>query len=404
MILLFFCVGVHAQQKTLTGTVSDKDLKVPISGVTVKSSRQTVVTGKDGKFSVSTAVNETIMLSYIGMKPVSIVVGAENEISVQMEYDAGNLNQVVVTGYSTQKKADLTGAVSVIKTEQIKDVPLGNPIKALQGRIPGVYITTDGSPAGGATVRIRGIGTLGNNNPLYVIDGIPTERGLNEINQADIESMQVLKDASSASIYGSRAANGVIIVTTKKGKSGTTKIDFNSSISTQSYVTKISVLNAEERGRAYWQAAVNDGPGNDPNINPVYKYNWNGDFNNPILTSIIYPEYIDAAKTMRPADTRWFDEISQTSFIKSNDLTISSGSEKGSSLFSVSHYDNSGIIRGSSLKRTTVRSNSDYKMFNDRLIIGENLSGTYSVGTSVPAESIVDLSFFSTANCSGTYN
>lgn len=390
MSFLFFCIGAYAQQKTVSGTVTDKDLQIPIAGVTVKSSVQTVVTDKNGKFSLSAPVNESIVLSYIGMKSVSVLVGAQNDISVAMEYEAGNLNQVVVTGYSTQKKADLTGAVAVVKTEQIKDVPLGNPIKALQGRIPGVYITTDGSPGGGATVRIRGIGTLGNNNPLYVIDGIPTERGLNEINQADIESMQVLKDASSASIYGSRAANGVIIVTTKRGKLGTTKIDFNSSISTQSYVTKISVLNAEERGRAYWQAAVNDG--NNPNLNRTYQYNWNGNFSNPVLNNIIYPEFIDGAKTMRPADTKWFDEISQLSFIKSNDLTISSGTEKGSSLFSLSHYDNSGIIKGSSLKRTTVRSNSDYKMFNDRLTIGENLSGTYSVGSMVPTGSIVELS------------
>jgi TonB-linked SusC/RagA family outer membrane protein len=395
MSFLFFCITAYAQQKTVSGTVSGKDLQAPISGVTVKSSLQTVVTDQNGKFSLKAVVNESIVLSYIGMKPVSVLIGAQNDISVSMEYEAGNLNQVVVTGYSTQKKADLTGAVSVVKTEQIKDVPLGNPIKALQGRIAGVYITTDGSPGGGATVRIRGIGTLGNNNPLYVIDGIPTERGLNEINQADIESIQVLKDASSASIYGSRAANGVVIVTTKKGKLGTAKIDFNSSISTQSYHTKISVLNTEERGRAYWQAAVNDGPGNDPNINPIYKYNWNGNFSNPVLNNIILPEFIDAAKTMRPADTRWFDEVSQTSFIKSNDLTISNGNEKGSSLFSLSHYDNSGIIRGSSLKRTTARANAEYKMFNDRLIIGENLSGTYSVGTSVPTGSIVELSLLS---------
>jgi TonB-linked SusC/RagA family outer membrane protein len=390
MISLFFCLGAYAQQKTVTGTVSNKDLQAPIPGVTVKSSRQTVVTDKNGKFSLSAAAGESILLSYIGMKPVSIVIGDQSDIPVSMEYEAGNLNQVVVTGYSTQKKADLTGAVSVIKTEQIKDVPLGNPIKALQGRIAGVYITTDGSPAGGATVRIRGIGTIGNNNPLYVIDGIPTERGLNEINQADIESMQVLKDASSASIYGSRAANGVIIVTTKKGKSGESKIDFNSSISTQSYLTKVSVLNTEQRGRAYWQAAVNDG--DDPNDNAIYKYNWNGDLNNPVLNNVIYPEFIDNAKTMRPADTRWYDEVSQTSFIKSNDLTLSNGTEKGNSLFSLSHYDNSGIIKGSQLKRITGRANSEYRMFNDRLIIGENLSGTYSVGTSVPAASIIELS------------
>jgi TonB-linked SusC/RagA family outer membrane protein len=390
---LLFCLAGFAQQKTVTGIVTDRDLQTPIAGVTIKAGTQAVSTDKDGKFSITAKVNETITFSFVGMKTTSILVTAsQGPVTMLMEYESGSLNEVVVTGYQTQKKADLTGAVSVVKVAEIKDVPLGNPMKALQGRIPGVYVTTDGSPGGGATVRIRGIGTLGNNNPLYVIDGIPTERGLNEINQADIESMQVLKDASSASIYGSRAANGVIIITTKKGKNGVAKIDVNSSVSTQQYRSKIKVLNTEERGRAYWQAAVNDGVGNNPNANQIYQYDWNNDFNNPVLNKVILPEFVDAAKTMRPADTKWFDEISQTSIISSSDLTISSGTDKSSSLFSLSYYDNAGIIKGSSLKRLTARVNTDYRMFNNRLTIGENLSVTHSVGTSVPAEDIVGLS------------
>lgn len=389
---MFFCLAAFAQQKTVTGTVTSKDLPSPLPGVTVKSKEQVVTTGKNGEFTITARVNELITFSYIGMKTGSVLVTASPEpVSLALEYETGNLNEIVVTGYQAQKKADLTGAVSVVKTAEIKDIPLGNPIKALQGRIPGVFITTDGSPASNATVRIRGIGTLGNNNPLYVIDGIPTERGLNEINQADIESMQVLKDASSATIYGSRAANGVIIITTKKGKKGITKIDFNSSISTQNYRSKIQVLNTDERGRAVWQAAINDGK--DPNTaSQIYKFETGNENGTPVLNKVILPEYLDAAKTMKPADTRWFDEISQTSLIKNNDLTISNGSEKGNSLFSVSYYDNTGIIRGSSLKRLTTRANTEYRMFNDRLVIGENLSFTHTVGTAVPAEDIVGLS------------
>ncbi|SEW51847.1 SusC/RagA family TonB-linked outer membrane protein [Chitinophaga arvensicola] len=389
---MFFCLGVFAQQKTVTGTVTSKELQSPLPGVTVKSSQQVVTTGKSGEFTITARVNESITFSYIGMKTASVLItNSQEPLAFSMEYETGSLNEIVVTGYQAQKKADLTGAVSVVKTAEIKDIPLGNPIKALQGRIPGVFITTNGSPASDATVRIRGIGTLGNNNPLYVIDGIPTERGLNEINQADIESMQVLKDASAATIYGSRAANGVIIITTKKGKKGVSKIDVNSSISTQNYRTKIQVLNTDERGRAVWQAAINDGT--DPNTaSQIYKFETGNQNGKPVLNKVILPEYLDAAKTMRPADTKWFNEISQTSLIKNNDITISNGSEKGSSLFSVSYYDNTGIIRGSSLKRLTTRANTEYRMFNDRLVVGENLSFTHSVGTAVPAEDIVGLS------------
>lgn len=381
-----------AQQKIVTGTVISQDLQEPLVGVTIVSPQQSTISDQEGKFSINAAAGQYVKFTYVGMKPATVMVGSDNEpLAIQMEPDAMGLNEIVVTGYQSQKKADLTGAVSVVKTSDIRDIPLGNPIKALQGRVPGVYITTNGSPGAQATVRIRGVGTIGNNNPLYVIDGVPTERGLNEINQADIESMQVLKDASSASIYGSRAANGVIIITTKKGKAGTMKIDLNTSISSQRYNTKIDVLNAEERGRAYWQAAINDGPGNNPNINQTYQYEWNGDYNNPVLNRIILPEFIDAAKTMKPTDTDWYDEISQTSMIKSTELSLSGGTEKSSSFFSLSHYDNAGIIKGSHLKRITARVNTEYRLFKNKLIIGENLAATYSRGSGVPAETIVEM-------------
>lgn len=390
---MILCLGLSAQVKTVTGTVTvtNKDQQSPIAGVTVKSPEETVVTDKDGRFSIRARENQTLVFSYVGAKTFNYTVTNSNDpVAISLEYAENSLNEVVVTGYQTQKKADLTGAVSVVKTSEIKDIPVGNPMKALQGRVPGVFITTDGSPASGATVRIRGIGTLGNNNPLYVIDGIPTERGLNEINPSDIESMQVLKDASSATIYGSRAANGVIIITTKKGKKGVSRIEFNSSVSTQSYQTKINVLNTEERGRALWQAAINDGV--DPNTaSPIYQFQTSTVNGKPVLDKVILPEYLDAAHTMKPADTKWYDEISHTSLIKNNDITISNGGEKGSSLFSAGYYDNSGIVKESSLKRLTVRLNSEYRMLNEKLVIGENFSATQSVGVSVPAEDIVGL-------------
>lgn len=396
ILLSVLLLTAAAQQKSVTGTVISKQngIITPLHGVTISTNQTNTTTDENGRFSIKAKEEEIITFSYVGMKTITLTVTNttfNQPATITMENEQSSLNEVVVTGYQTQKKADLTGAVSVVKTSDIKDIPLGNPVKAIQGRIPGVFITTDGSPASNATIRIRGIGTLGNNNPLFVIDGIPTDRGLNEINEADIESMQVLKDASAATIYGSRAANGVIIITTKKGKKGTAKIDFNASVSTQSYLTKERMLDTDGRGRAVWQAAINDGT--DPNTaSQIYKFETNYVNGKPVLNKIILPEYIDADKTMKPANTNWFNEISHVSVIKNADLSFSNGNERGTSLLSLSYYDNSGIVRGSSLKRLTARANTEYKFLNDRLIIGENLSGTYSVGTQVPADMILDVS------------
>lgn len=375
------------QQQNVTGTVTGKD-SGPLAGVTVKTSQQTVATDSLGKFTISVGVNQTITFSGAGMQSfIYVYKGGAAPIAITMEYTTGNLNEVVVTGYQTQKKADLTGAVSVVEMKEVKDIPLGSPTKALQGRIPGVYITTNGAPEGGATVRIRGIGTLNNNDPLYVIDGIPTTRGLEEINQNDIESFQVLKDAASASIYGSRAANGVIIITTKKGKKGVSRIDVSSNGSLQYYNSKQSVLNTQQRGEMYWRASVNDA--SNPNNNQIYQYDWNNSFTNPVLNKVILPEYIDAAKTMRAADTKWFDEIAQTSIIQNYNVAFSSGSEKSSTYFGLSYYDNKGIVKQTNIKKLILRLNTDYSFFNGRLKVGENLNATFVKDALIPVSDVL---------------
>ena len=234
------------------------------------------------------------------------VVKAAKGLRIVLEEDAKLLNEVVVTGYTTQRKADLTGAISVVSVDEIAKQNENNPIKALQGRVPGMNITADGSPSGTATVRIRGIGTLNNNDPLYIVDGVPTKAGMHELNGNDIESIQVLKDAASASIYGSRAANGVIIITTKKGKEGKVKVDFDGSISVSSYVNRMKVLNAKEFGQVMWRAYMNDGM--DPNTNGLgYNYDWSyNEQGNPVLNGISMKKYLDDAGTTPAADTDWF--------------------------------------------------------------------------------------------------
>ena len=203
-----------------------------------------------------------------------------------------------------------------------------NPIKALQGRVPGMNVSADGNPSGAATVRIRGIGTLNNNDPLYIIDGVPTKAGMHELNGNDIESIQVLKDAASASIYGSRAANGVIIITTKRGKEGKVKINFDGSVAVQTYVHKMDVLNAKEFGQVMWQGYVNDGL--DPNQNGLgYHYDWTYNQQGvPLLNGITMNKYLDAAGTTPAADTDWFDETTRTGVVQQYNVSLSNGSER----------------------------------------------------------------------------
>lgn len=302
-------------------------------------------------------------------------VKAADGMNVVLQEAANDLNEVVVTGYTTQRKADLTGAISVVSVDDIAKQNENNPIKALQGRVPGMNISADGSPSGTATVRIRGIGTLNNNDPLYIVDGIPTKAGMHELNGNDIESIQVLKDAASASIYGSRAANGVIIITTKKGKEGKIKVDFDGSIAVSTYAHKMKVLNAKEYGQVMWQAYVNDGM--DPNTNGLgYRYDWGyNDQGTPVLNGISMKKYLDDAGTTPAADTDWFDETTRTGVIQQYNVSVSNGSDKGSSFFSLGYYKNLGIIKTSDFNRFSARMNTEYKLLKNKMLtVGEHFT------------------------------
>lgn len=249
VVFLVSCTVAFAQQVDVDGTVRDESGE-PIIGATVieEGTKNAAVTDFDGKFRLKVSGGKKLSISYMGYKTVSVDPG--KSLNVVMTEDSKLIDELVVTGYTTQRKADLTGAVSVVSMDEIADLNENNPMKALQGRVPGMNITADGNPSGSATIRIRGVGTLNNNDPLYIIDGVPTKSGMHELNGNDIESIQVLKDAASASIYGSRAANGVIIITTKKGKSGQLKIDLDASLSVSMYANKLDVLNAKEYGQA----------------------------------------------------------------------------------------------------------------------------------------------------------
>lgn len=373
VVFLVSCTVAFAQQVDVDGTVRDESGE-PIIGATVieEGTKNAAVTDFDGKFRLKVSGGKKLSISYMGYKTVSVDPG--KSLNVVMTEDSKLIDELVVTGYTTQRKADLTGAVSVVSMDEIADLNENNPMKALQGRVPGMNITADGNPSGSATIRIRGVGTLNNNDPLYIIDGVPTKSGMHELNGNDIESIQVLKDAASASIYGSRAANGVIIITTKKGKSGQLKIDLDASLSVSLYANKLDVLNAKEYGQAMWQAYVNGGQ--DPNTNPLgYHYDWGYDANGyPQLNGITMDRFLDSGNTVPSADTDWVDETTRTGIVQNYNVAVSNGTDKGSSYFSLGYYKNLGIIKTSDFERFSARMNSEYKLIDKILTIGEHFT------------------------------
>ena len=383
LLALVASTMMYAQQD-ITGTVVDGSGEGVI-GATVmeKGTSNGVVTDFDGNFKIKVQPGATLVFSYVGYQPQELP--AQQGMKVTMQDDALSLNEVVVTGYTTQRKADLTGAVSVVSVAELAKQNENNPMKALQGRVPGMNISADGNLEGAATVRIRGEGTLNSGvEPLYIIDGVPTTGGMHELNGNDIESIQVLKDAASASIYGSRAANGVIIITTKKGKDGKVKVNFDASVAASFYTNKIETMNAQQWGRAFWQANVNDGL-NPNNNNLGYNFDWGYDaLGNPVLNGMSMDMFLDEGASVRSSDTDWFKEITRTGVVQQYNLSVSNGNEKGHSFFSVGYYDNLGTIKDSQFSRLSGRANADYKLFDGKVVIGENFTVNRTKGIAAP--------------------
>jgi TonB-linked SusC/RagA family outer membrane protein len=372
-LLCVLHVALFAQAKTISGVVTSSDDGSKLVGVTVvvKGTTTGTVTDINGKYSVPMKSNDAILVfSMIGMNKVEELTSKRSVINVVMTPSNQELQQVVVTGYMSQKKADLTGAVSVVNVAPLATASASNPMQDLQGKIPGVNITNDGSPGGGTVIRIRGIGTLNDNDPLYVIDGVPTMNGLQVLNPNDIASIQVLKDAASASIYGSRAANGVIIVTTKQAKNDQLKINANAKTTYSWYGNVEPVLNTQQYGLAMFTADVNGGI--DPNANSTsYHFNWNGNYANPVLTS---QSIVNYPTNVVPANTQWFKAVSRLATNTDYNVTVTNGSDKGHSMFFFDYLDNNGIIITTNLKRFSGQLNTDYNLLNGKLVVGENLA------------------------------
>ena len=357
LALLLVSTIMYAQSE-ISGTVVDASGET-IIGATVmeKGTSNGTITDFDGNFKLKVEEGKTLVISYIGYE--SAEIPARDGMQITLKDNAKELAEVVVTGYTTQRKADLTGAVAVMDMKGPISESDPNMLNSMQGKLAGVDIVTDPSPGGASsTIRVRGMSTVNACDPLYVIDGVATNENLNSLNSADIESIQVLKDASSASIYGSRAANGVIIITTKKGKSGKMNINLSYNAALQTIAKKYQMLSADQWGQAYWQAAANDG------IAPTAAQALYGNGATPQLVS-----EINGVKT---ANTNWQDQVYSSAWTHNLSASISNASEKGSYLFSGNYIDQNGLMAETYYKRITARVNSTYN-FNKYVRVGENL-------------------------------
>jgi TonB-dependent starch-binding outer membrane protein SusC len=370
--------GPLPQPADVKGTVLNEK-KEPLEGVSIAIKGSTAGTSTDvhGRYSISVPENGTLVFSYLGYKTREVRVAGRAIVDVTLESEASGLEQIVVTGYSTQRKVDLTGAVSVVNPSSIKDIPSSSTITALQGRIPGVYIESNGTPNGGQSrLLIRGLNTLGNTNPLFIIDGIPTinQEQFLILDPSMIESLQVLKDATAASIYGARASNGVVIVTTRQGSSKM-QVRLNTSYSRQFFTEKLPVLNTLERGRALWQASINDGTAVTAQ-QALYSYVSHVGANGvPVLDSVIPVPWIGGTPNdLTPsANTDWQDVVFHTGSITNDDISISNGTDRSTMLLGFSYLNNQGIVRFSQYHRYAGRINTSYDIIKNRLRVGENL-------------------------------
>ncbi|MBS1917236.1 MAG: TonB-dependent receptor [Bacteroidetes bacterium] len=339
--LLFFSSQVFAQNKTITGKIYSSESDSALAGVTVriKGAAGSAISGADGAFTISAPGNATLIFSAIGFTTQEVAVANQSTLNVRLVIDPRSLQQVVVIGYGSVKRKDVTGAISSIGAEQIEKVPVTTLEQSLQGRAAGVQITSnDASPGGNINVLIRGTGSLANNGnvPLYVIDGYPLESGgINNINPNDIASIDVLKDASATAIYGMRAANGVVIITTKRGRKGGLQISLDAYEAFQSKPKEYKVLNAEQFATLANQVAANS----------------NGNFQS--FSAWSNPSALHSVD--------WQNALYRTGLTQNYSLAIRGGNDKVQSSTSLGYYGQKGIVQGSYFKRLTLATNLDYQ-------------------------------------------
>ncbi len=381
--LLLLLLGYNAlAQKTVTGKVINNSDKQPIADATVqvKGTSTATQTKSDGSFSITVPQdNSVLVVTVVGFERIEIpVLGKTSLGDIPLTSTSASLNEVVVTGYTAQRKKDITGAVSVVNVNNLKSVPSGTTESLLQGQAAGVTVINSGAPGGGSVVRVRGITSVGSTDPLIIIDGTPGN--LHDLNVNDIQSIQVLKDAGAAAIYGVRGSNGVIIVTTKRGQQGKAKITYDGYVGTQRPLKNgFNIANPTETANAIWQEYLND------SLQPVHKQYGSGP--TPVIPDYITPPgakegdpntdpstyalYTNQITRANKEGTDWFHEIFKPALIQSHSISASGGGDKSTYLFSVGYFDQEGTLIFTSLKRYSARINTTFNI-KDKIRVGEN--------------------------------
>lgn len=360
LLLVLFLTSIVSYSQTfeIRGTVKDADNQV-LAGVTVleKNTQNGVTTDFDGNYTIKVSKNAILQFSYMGYRTQEIKIGGGKSsiFNIVMQEDTQALDEIVVVGYGVQKKSDVTGSVASVKADELEKISGLNPLSAMQGKVAGVQITSStGSPGAGNTVIIRGRSTVGNSSPLYVVDGLPLG-SISFLNTKDIASMEVLKDASATAIYGARGANGVILITTKKAKSGRIETSYDGYYGVQSVWKKPELLNSKQWLDVYNKAQAKSGGKNLE---------------------------LKSGADDTSHSTNWFDEITRSAAVQEHNIRIAGGSEKIKTMLSGNLYDQEGIVKGADYKRYSVRINSEIQL-SDNIKIGENIAITQATRNTI---------------------
>jgi len=360
LLVVVFLWGVctHAQDATVTGTVTSAQDGQPLPGVNVlvSGTTQGAVTDFDGNYSITASSNATLVFSYIGFTTQEIAVNGQNRVNAAMSEDATSLDEVVLVGYGTQIKREVTGSVQTVNITELADIPVTQVGQKLQGQLAGVQINqTTGVPGEGLNIRIRGqLSVSGGSDPLYVVDGFPIAGNINTINPAEIETLTVLKDAASTSLYGSRAANGVVLITTKQGKTGKLNVSFNMSTGLQT---------VPQRGRLEMMNSVEFAQ---------FKKEYYEDQGDPV------PDIFQNPSQYEGQTNDWYDALLRTAPISIYNLTVSGGSEKFRTSLIAGLTNQDGVVLGSDFQQFTLRANMAFNP-SDKVEIGVNVAPSWAI-------------------------
>ena len=381
LLSCIFLLGSAVYAQKVTGTVSEDSGVLPGVSIQVKGSETGTQTDFDGKYSIMANSGDVLVFNYLGYKKVERTVGSETVINVSLAPDATSLNEIVVVGYTSQTRGDISGSVASVDMKEAMKSPVVNAADVLQGRVSGVNVVSSNAPGGAPKITIRGFGTTNNTDPLYIIDGVQTTDGniLNSIDPGDISQMNVLKDGAAA-IYGSRASNGVIIVTTKSGgynqEKATFSLDMYSGNSQASNLP--SLMNANQHMNMIRQSLVNDGAAL---THPQYDPNGTGTFTVP--SQLLG---VDQPVTVPGAGNNWPAAVTQIAPTSNVSMSLSNGSETGKYFMSLGYLNRDGILLNTGFKRYTSRLNSEFKIL-DRLTVGQHMNIAWSDGNSGNSES-----------------